>query len=597
MKKFLLILLVLIISVGVVYYLYRPEAVRPVARLVPRDACLFFSVVKGEAAWKKVEGSGWWRSVSEVEALSKMRDTVASVAGRQSLELGLDLKQGHLLELLGEEVGIAVVPGVRSGGTLLVLARSSGSLPGDIMDNLENSGIYRCDDGSYRGARMLLLRTTGGKGPVRGVCHIRDILAFAVSDEDPLAVLRQVVDLVRGSGKDSLAESDIYRQVVSVRGEAQESNAVAYFDFSGLEEGDELLPGCLDIPGDLSGQVDLAKRSIIVSLKQMKAGGGVVHLEGGLRATLYYIPDPGSMDEASRELLRVKPKKLKSLKLIPAPQMLYSASLLGAAGDLWESFIASIEQTSPAMAPGVRGAVGEWETATGLSLERDLLPVIGDEVAYCVRPPGGGQLLPLMPELGLILRLKDVRGARIVVDKMAASMAAGEGVPGEESAATPGESGTGAGVEEARPPETEMYKGHTITFMPTGFIGLYPVYTLLGDFFVVASDIGLMRAMIDVWLGEKESVNASSLYGSLCHEFGETASSVTFVDMGLSLDYLKSLSRVFSSLMNIASGEDGQRTDFTPFLDSLGVVKYFYTKTDTSEEVVKQVIFVKIEDI
>jgi len=54
---------------------------------------------------------------------------------------------------------------------------------------------------------------------------------------------------------------------------------------------------------------------------------------------------------------------------------------------------------------------------------------------------------------------------------------------------------------------------------------------------------------------------------------------------------------VFNSLMNIAPDEDGQRTDFTPFLDSLGVVKYIYTKTDTSEEVVKQVIFVKVEDI
>lgn len=589
MKRFIIVLLFLAVVVSaVVYYMRLPGVVEPVARMVPRDSCLYFSIRQGGTLWKKIEASGWWKKVSGIETLADRRKKLGVSAERQALELGLEREQ--MLELFGKEVGVALVPGIRSGGTLLVLTRVSGSLPGEIMSNLENSGIYRCDTGRYRGARMLLLRPADGGGPSRGVCRIGDMMAFAVSDEDPLAVLRQVVDLLRGKGEGSLRESDRYRQIVAISGEAPECCAVMYFNFSGIGEEDKLFPGGLGIPEELAGQLALAKRSLLLSLKQLKAGGGIVHFKDGLRLTLYYLPDAGVMAEASREILRTKPNKFKALKLVPSGQLIYSASLLGDARDLWSSCMTSLEQTNPALAPLIEGAVGEWEEAAGITLQKDVLPLIGKEFAYCFSPPSSEQLLPLLPGVGLIVKVKDVDRAGGVMDSVLASLKASGG-------AGPGESAVDDGGEESPSPVTEAYKGHALTFIPTGIAGFCPVYAFMGDFIVAASDIALMRAIVDAWLGDRESVKNSALFESLCKEFGDTSNSLTFVDVKLTRDYLRDLFQVIGPLLSLADVEVAGRQDLGHFLEYMSVVQYIYSKTETSEEVIEQVIFVKAEDL
>ena len=49
--------------------------------------------------------------------------------------------------------------------------------------------------------------------------------------------------------------------------------------------------------------------------------------------------------------------------------------------------------------------------------------------------------------------------------------------------------------------------------------------------------------------------------------------------------------------MNLAADEGEARPDFEPFLDCFEVVRYIYSRTESSEEVVKQVIFVETEDL
>lgn len=590
MKKIILILLVILIAIGVLYYAYLPKPVSPISLLVPSDACLFLSVREGEIIWKKIEDSGWWKKLSGDAGLAPAREAIRSAAERPALELGLDLDREHLLGLLGDEVGVALIPGVKAGGTLLFLARDGSSFPSTLMKNLNSSGLYRCDTSKYRRSRMLLLKSPDAGEPLRGVCRIGDILAVAVSGEDPLPVLRQVVDLVHDKGKGSLRESDQFQKVMSISGAAPDCSIGIYFDFSDVEEDDALLPAGLDAAEEIDlAQLAILKKSLILSLKQMEAGGGIVHLADGLLTTLYYIPDIGRMDEPALDQLRIKPKRLRALKLIPSDQLLYSASLCGDARDLWKSVMASLQQTNPGLAPAVDGAVRDWESVAGVSLEKDVLPLVGDEIAYCMGAPGGSQLLPI-PGLGLILKVNNTEKARTVVESVIKSLTADEASAAEEGAA--GE------IAAAGPsPETEQYQGHTLTVIPTGLMGFRPVYAVLGDFLVAASDGALMKEMIDVWLGQKESVRASARYSSLSEEFGEEANSITFVDVKRSLNYLRDLSKVISSLMNLTADEGTDRTDFEPFLDCLEVIHYIYSRTETSEEVVKQVIFVDVEDL
>jgi hypothetical protein len=594
MKKVVLILAVILIAIGIAYYAYLPKQVKPISMLVPRDACFFFSVREGEIFWKKIEESAWWKRASGVEELARMRQAIVSAAERPALELGLDLDREHLLGLLGKEVGVALIPGVKSGGTLLVLARDRSSYPSKVMNNLENSGLYRCDSSKYRRSKMLLVKSPAASEPLRGVCRIADILAIAISDEDPLAVLRQVVDLVHDGGKDSLRQSARFQKVMSISGEAPECSAGMYFDFSGVEEGDDLLPDGIGSPLLSAGDVDLSqlaglKKSLLQSLKQVEAGGGIARLAGGLETTLYYIPAVSRMDEPSRDLLRIKPKRLKALKLIPSDQLMYSASLCGDAKDLWNSFLLSLQQSNPGLAPVVDRAVREWEADAGVSLEKDVLPLVGDELAYCLGTPGGSQLLPI-PVVGLIIRVKDPQKAGDIMDAVVRSLTVEEDSPGSVGV-------TEADSAPSPPRGTEQYKGHTLTAIPTGLMGFQPAYAFLGDFLVVASDGALMREIIDVWLGQRESVKVNARYRSLSEEFGEEANSITFVDVERSLVYLRTLSKVISSLMNLAADEGDRKADFEPFLDCMEVVRYIYSRTASSEEVVKQVIFVDAEDL
>ncbi len=206
-----------------------------------------------------------------------------------------------------------------------------------------------------------------------------------------------------------------------------------------------------------------------------------------LRTALFFDKDRLAEDIAP--FYDDPPVENSSLAMIPGGVLQYQWNGSLDVEDYWNEF--KKEWRRGASDRGGAGSpeqeIRKLEQRLGLSIEGDLLPVIGDEFGGFLADVDLKGPFPV-PRLALFLEVRDGAKASEILRKL-------------------------IGQRPALRPQEEDYHGVTVTSFPIPLApGLAPAYALVEDFLVFAVDGDLIKAMVDA-RGRSEAALAADLRG------------------------------------------------------------------------------------
>ncbi len=227
------------------------------------------------------------------------------------------------------------------------------------------------------------------------------------------------------------------------------------------------------------------------------------------------------MDASIRPLFECAPKANASLKFIPADVLAYQWSSCVNAPYYWQSVkeelkLAAEEPQFEGTPAKPEEVVSEIEKSLNLSVDKDIIPAIGDEMGGFLQSLDTSGNYPI-PQITLFVKVGD-KGA---MDRVLASLLS----------------------QPYMVVQNEDYAKHTIKYMslPVGF-KLEPAFTFVGDYLVLSINRDMIKQVIDISGNPALGLAQAAAFKAVDQGLSAENNSVFFMRMDAVMSKLRDLS-------------------------------------------------------
>ncbi len=326
----------------------------------------------------------------------------------------------------------------------------------------------------------------------------------------------------------SLAGSERFRDVVGKM--PAEGEVLSYMDFNRMAS---LARDFIGGPGRTllekygPGEFDAREAGVVLRYVDgyLSLIGGLgttatrtAYLRDGIRQESYLLMEDPARKGVIGGFLGTRPGRLRSDEFVPASVIGYQAFLGADRGmkngyRLGRAFL----DDEPVHGQQTLAGLDALQETLGLDIEKDLLPLVGSEMAMVSLSMAGAMMMS-PGQYAFMVEVTDEVGTRTVLEKMARTLA-------EE--------------EDNRVGFTsEDYEGVDITcaVLPGQLVLFQPCYAVTGEFFILSTDRSTLQQMIDCRDGKSESIRSNEKVRGLARYMKEPATSIVFTDTRRQID-------------------------------------------------------------
>ncbi len=570
-KVIIVILLVMVLLAWLLISRFRGREV-DIPRLVPDSAVLYLELKDAEGSWVRIAGSEFWQGLiaSPLWEEAGIEEKIASFRRSLGPQAEFLLKRKNLMELIGEDLAVALISSGGKEGPLSLLLISRVSLKAravEMLARLNGRGKagsrQNLVEEEYAGRELVLIKPTDSFPFFAAYTFIDGYLAAVISQYPASPTLQRVVDLAEGAeGLLPLADDPGYRRAEESGSFSASAPVAWYLRLDRLvrlgKKG--ILPFVFS--GYPSPAVDELKFKEAVSgiFPAFRAAAGQIGFDGGLRSRLYL--------EAKKPEVGEESGKPAFPEYIPSGPLLY-LSLRSDLAALWEKYLKLEESFTPAAGGGgLMADLRGWERESGLKVADDLLPWMGGKVAFLLEGINIG-LFPL-PELACVFEVKDRRKAAEALEKLTEWLVR----------------------DRQLPVMKEKYAGREVVLFSNPLI-LQPGYSLSDDLLIVSSSQSLLLKMIDAARGEGPSLAADPDFKKTTAKTGASGEVLLYLDSEKLIDESMETADWLLPMQKIMSAdpwlpEELYLEKIAPFLELCRVFKTLAVNIDHRDGVVIQ---------
>jgi len=222
--------------------------------------------------------------------------------------------------------------------------------------------------------------------------------------------------------------------------------------------------------------------------------------------------DPASLSPELSYLYTCHPVANKTLHFTPPGVLAYQWSSCLSLDEYWKQFKKELTREPPnpdGKTPSPMETVQQFETSIGLSIERDIIPAIGDEFGgYLADIQTEGMIFPI-PKFLLFVEVKD----KNKMDKILALLTKNPMVMLQQ----------------------ENYSGATINYFssPVGGDELQPGYAYLDDYLLIAINRQVLKSSIDAQHNGNNSLANDPSFKAIDKGLSDNNVNIFYLQMGL----------------------------------------------------------------
>jgi len=634
MKKWLIGAVVVIVAAVAIFFGLKmvsvPKAVI-MADVLPSDVAFYYSIQNVETIWNEIRSSNFWKEFSNLQL---WKDIQVS-AGIQDIQkqfkdnIGIDLTETNFMKLAGKELVIAITPGADQNTPPKILILSQGKnkqalldIINPITDKVKKSDPTKVEDVQHQGKSITHIKAASPDQPEIYMSVLDNILVIGIGDT--LASVQKTIDISTGTSKESLASSENYKKVKALVGEQKELAGLFYMDFAKMKS---YFQG-LTVPGAEEAQTQTA-----AGLDAINFIGGYTEIKDGLITKLYIYPNTKGMTPEMKKMWENKAQVPETMKFVPEKVLLYIVSTSLNLGDVWTMWQNNIKTQAPDQAQPIFDAITNFEKDWQISISKDILPAIGNEISLIFSDINTEGLIPL-PKLGLALKVADKTKTEKVIndlikknnEKAAEEAAKVEKTVESASQETPTEEG--AAPEEASLRfqinlNEESYEGQTLKTLQLPLVGtgIAPGYTYIDDFLVIGLTTKTLQEMIDIKKGKIKPIAQDPMYQKVSGILPKESNQASFINMDRLMDIAIGIAGWIANFQNLSMPQgpapedpkeleqfnqqkaqvqatiDTINNNVVPLLKTLKAIKVIATSSINRPDHIEQILVLRVEDI
>ncbi len=444
--------------------------------LIPARAGLLIRFRSAGEAWEKLTASRAFREMKASPLWGEMGvEERLEEAGREfEARTGFRLDRSKIMAAAGEDFALAVIPATEIAPISLLAVTRLGvkarllEIVLRLGDSLKDEPDRVLREEKYRG-RVVVIIPPGEDFPFEVAYAVIDGCLAATVSDSARSLIEEVIDLAGGEGE-ALPGSAEFSAALDGEGFPADTFLECYLTPNRFERG---MAGGLP-PGPAAETAAWAE-VFLRSLGSCRSIGWRSGYREGVHGRLRVVREeefpPGSF-----EMIPEPPAPL------PAGGMLYGFFTADppAAGERLAGLIESLGAEGEA---GAFPGLGGWEGESGLSLRRDIFPVLGANWSVVFGGLTGGEFIPV-PPFALVNRVADRTAAAAVMEKITAWAILSRGLR----------------------PVRETHNGVETTTFPGLFFLEDPGYALAGEELVLAGSRPLLHSLLDLRAGQGPAV-------------------------------------------------------------------------------------------
>ena len=578
----------------------KKEAAQSLARYVPKNVVAFYSLNNVEKVWTELRGSDFWKEFSNLKIWqdANVQTTMQNFQTEFKKSLGFELGEGTIMDLIGKELVIAVLPmeAESQQPNILFLSEVGGKtkVAEQIFKMIETS--------RSEGAEATPVKTERVNFGSAEIVHV-----IPNTPEDPdvyytlldnsmivglgntRAALENAINVHDEKSEDSLAKNEAFQNLISKTTLGENTIGRFYMDFGQVGS---LIEALSAIPG--TGPLAPNVTNAFASLKTL---GGTTVLDKGLMTRIEVTPNKEKMDSQTRSMWETQPAKPESLALVPSGTYLYSTSCSLDVSGMWDLWLNNLSTQNAQQAQLIQDGIRSFEQSMGVEIKKDILSWIGNEAAYVFNEVSTGGLFPI-PKMAILVKVTDKGAAQKFLDKLVDGInkqtaAVGEEQEGETASALPGITGFQLQMAE------ENYKGSSLNLLELPFLGksLAPGYAFVGDFLVISSNAEALKKMIDTYKGDNPSLEKDENFQNAAKVIERKTNQIVYVNMSKMMDAGVEISNWIATFQALQPTEEGQanqafiQESLIPLLKSLKAISTIGVNTVYTSDGIEQTFF------
>ncbi len=393
------------------------------------------------------------------------------------------------------------------------------------------------------------IRTLYGPGMIPGLClaySLSDDLLMISTSKPKLMEILDTYDL----DENKIGDNPVYQETLAKL--PKEGHCKVFWNFTDLPEiADGILNSLkamqmLSKDEEMAKGLNIAEKILPYVVKTVKAIGTNYHTtsEGNNQKTTYTLFYSEVEESIIAPLLKNEPVDLLFENYLPRRTGSFVAANIGSLHDIWKVFQNIANQFPLEQNPMIH--ISAFEAQYGVSIAGDLLSWIGEQSCFVRMIMDLNAIVPTN-RMAFIVNVKDMEQAKVSLDKIQNLITNKLQLPVT--------------------PEKEIYRSNEINTyrLPIPILPLSPSWCLDEGKFILATDVSLVREMLDIKAGTTSGIERNRYYRRLQGITQEKANVITFQDIESELyTYREALRRV-SSISELGK-EIGDQEQMLPFI-------------------------------
>ncbi|MFC1668525.1 hypothetical protein ACFL1T_04000 [Chlamydiota bacterium] len=493
---------------------------------IPQDSIIYVSIRDVKETWGILKNSQFWKQLTALKIWTQadLGTNLSFLQEQFKKNFGFVFGEEDLLGLLGQNVSFAVFSkeGTPISPQLLFFAEidSRSNAYGKFSLMLDKAKENMTAESKiYKEVEVTTLKNPALPGPQFNYTFLGDIFVLGVGLDD--TAIRTAIDLALGNDSKMMKNDKRYQQSVKRLGMKGDIKGELFINIEKIVELIKSFP----IPTEAEG-VNIIQ-GIENTLGVVSSIFGAVSFQEGILFKLFFLKNQTGTNKELLDSWNTKPQECKSLTLIPENALLLTVSNSINISQLWSAWKKSTENQTIELSQTILSNIADFEANVGISLEKDLLPVIADEIAFVLSDVSLGGLFPF-PQLLLIIKTNDVNKAEAVITKLidfAIEKSTPQGVSQETT-----EGGTAPVSLMTK--ASEEYQGTAITSLDIKlpFLTLTPSFFFHKDFLIISSNKASAQKVIEVTLGSARMISKDVLYKKVTADFSEKLNQLGYIN-------------------------------------------------------------------
>lgn len=550
-----------------------PAAIGMAATTLPQGASVVVSGEDVRGFWTHLKATQLYAEMAEIEGVREAFAPLAESRLEFEEETGLPLDEETMMSIFGDRFDMGYygpLPQDRADMSLVAAIADQAQVE-TILEALEQR-VETEEDATFRefdvGGATVRVATTPEKGDVLFYTVEEGQMTMATTETRMTETLA-----VATGGTPPMSDDERYLDVIA---KVADSAIVIYVDQDAIEQAAKMAAAESGDPRE-EERLRLATSALETYRLSDAAGIGLRWVDNGIQADIYgrFPDDPRS---GLVEMWSRPPAPTETLAHHPTNTVLFAAINVLDAGIVYDELyryavdVTRMQIDAQTRADSMRadslvaGALGTMESETGISLENDLVPWVGDEGSLAITGVDRTGFFPV-PEVAITLETTDEDASQAFMTKVEALLseiaAARASIPVQW--------------------QSEAYEGATIRYAPTPLgEGLSLSYSIGEGFVLIASSRGLLKRMLDAEAGRAEALPADPNYLEIAPFYPDSTGTLSFVDIERILNEVQSVTETYSQMSGQTSAAADSTSTTGQVLAALGNASRlgFYSRAD-----------------